>query len=78
MRAARSATLGRDLARERWQNGLTDFLAVSDGQRQAFTAESNRITAERQRLENRIDLFLALGGGFDADAAATTGTGETP
>ncbi len=78
VRAARSATLGRDLARERWQDGLTDFLAVSDGQRQAFTAESNRITAERQRLDNRIDLFLALGGGFDADAGTTSPSEETP
>ena len=76
-RAARSAALARDLARERWQNGLTDFLAVADGQRQAFTAESNRITANRQRLDNRIDLFLALGGGFDADAPVPPAT-DTP
>ncbi len=68
LRAARSAAQARDLARQRWEIGLTDFLAVADGQRQAFTAESNRIAAERQRLDNRIDLFLALGGGFHADA----------
>lgn len=64
--AAANATAARDLARERWQLGLADFLAVADGQRQAFQAESQRLTVARQRIENRIDLFLALGGGFGA------------
>ncbi|HEX5053202.1 MAG TPA: efflux transporter outer membrane subunit [Planctomycetota bacterium] len=60
----------RDLARDRWQLGLADFLAVADGQRQAFLAESALIAADRQRVENRIDLFLALGGGYGAPAPA--------
>lgn len=68
-RAARSAAAARDLARERWQQGLADFLAVADGQRQAFTAEANRIAVERQRLDNHIDLVLALGGGYVATSA---------
>ena len=62
--ASEHAAAARDLARERYQLGVADFLAVADGQRQAFTAESARIAMRRQRLENRIDLFLALGGGF--------------
>lgn len=60
--AAEHAATARDLARERWQLGLTDFLAVADGQRQAYFAEAARIDAERARIDNRIDLFLALGG----------------
>ena len=63
----------RDLARTRYEGGLTDFLAVADTQRQAFTAESARLAVARARLENRIDLHLALGGGF-----GPTATGETP
>lgn len=62
--AASHATEARDLARERWQLGLTDFLTVADGQRQAFQAQSSRLTVARQRIDNRIDLLLALGGGF--------------
>ncbi|MFN3244327.1 MAG: efflux transporter outer membrane subunit [Planctomycetota bacterium] len=62
--AAAHASEARDLARERWQLGLTDFLTVADGQRQAFQAESARLTVARQRIDNRIDLLLALGGGF--------------
>lgn len=72
--AARHAASARDLARERWQLGLTDFLTVADGQRQAFTAESQRIAVQRQLLDTRIDLLLALGGGYgaaDADEQAT-------
>lgn len=65
--AATAAASARDLARERWQIGITDFLAVADGQRQAFQAASAAITVERLRLDNRIDLFLALGGGFVAE-----------
>lgn len=62
--AALHAAQARDLARERWQLGLTDFLTVADGQRQAFQTESARITVLRQRIDNRLDLLLALGGGF--------------
>lgn len=64
--AAEHARQARDLARERWQLGLADFLAVADGQRQSYQAEAARIAAERACLDNRIDLFLAIGGGFDA------------
>jgi NodT family efflux transporter outer membrane factor (OMF) lipoprotein len=62
--AARHATAARDLARERYQAGLADFLAVADGQRQAFTAAAARIAVDRASCDNRIDLLLALGGGY--------------
>jgi len=62
--AASHAARARDLARERWAMGLADFLTVADGQRQAFQTESTRLTIARQRVDNRIDLLLALGGGF--------------
>jgi len=68
--AASHATQARDLARQRWQFGLTDFLAVADGQRQAFQAESARLTVSRQRIDNRIDLLLALGGGVIDEGAS--------
>jgi outer membrane protein, multidrug efflux system len=70
--AAHHASLASDLARQRYQLGLTDFLATADGQRQAYQADSARISIERLRLENRIDLFLAIGGGFAAPTAPTT------
>lgn len=70
--AARHAGLARDLARERWQLGLTDFLTVADGQRRAFQADAARLQIDRQLIDNRIDLLLALGGSFGD--ATTEGT----
>ncbi|MCA8950402.1 MAG: TolC family protein, partial [Planctomycetes bacterium] len=74
--AARQAQSSYEFARERWELGLADFLLVADGQRQAFASESARLLAERRRLDNRIDLILALGGGFEAPAGPHETTGE--
>ncbi|MBL9077902.1 MAG: efflux transporter outer membrane subunit [Planctomycetes bacterium] len=68
-RSAEHARQARDLARERWQLGLADFLAVADGQRQAYLADAARIDVELARIDNRIDLFLALGGAVPPAAA---------
>ena len=53
------------LAEDRYRRGLTDFLTVADSQRAALDAESRWLTARRQMIDVRIDLHLALGGGFD-------------
>ena len=53
------------LAEERYRSGLEDFITVLEAQRRAFTAESTMIQERRLRLENRVDLHLALGGGFE-------------
>jgi outer membrane protein TolC len=53
------------LADERYRQGLADYITVLEAQRRAFDAESALISIRRQRLDNRIDLYLALGGGFD-------------
>ncbi|MBM4059934.1 MAG: efflux transporter outer membrane subunit [Planctomycetes bacterium] len=64
--ASHHAARASELARDRWQRGLADFLLVADGQRQSFQSESARLAAARLRLDNRVDLILALGGGFAA------------
>ncbi|MCA8973739.1 MAG: efflux transporter outer membrane subunit [Planctomycetes bacterium] len=66
--AATHAARAHELARDRWQSGLADFLLVADGQRQSFQSESARLLMQRLRLDNHIDLILSLGGGFAADA----------
>lgn len=63
------------LAEDRYRAGLTDYITVLDSQRLAVEAQSQWILARRQRLDNRVDLYLALGGGFDrreTDLATTT------
>ena len=53
------------LADERYVAGLDNFIPVLESQRSAAQAEGDLIAARRLRLENRVDLYLALGGGFD-------------
>ncbi len=53
------------LALDRYRNGLERFITVLDSQRRTFEAESAWIAGRRERLDNRVDLYLALGGGFD-------------
>jgi multidrug efflux system outer membrane protein len=60
--AAREATAARELAEDRYARGLEDVLTLLDAQRRAFESESQRLGARRERIENRIDLYLALGG----------------
>ncbi|NKB89660.1 MAG: efflux transporter outer membrane subunit [Acidobacteria bacterium] len=53
------------LAMDRYRNGLENFITVLESQRRTFDAESAWIAGRRERLDNRVDLYLALGGGFD-------------
>jgi NodT family efflux transporter outer membrane factor (OMF) lipoprotein len=63
-RATAEARAARELAEDRYTAGLSEYLEVLESQRQSFTAESQWLEARRQRLTNRVDLYLALGGGF--------------
>ncbi len=63
--AAQQTKAARGLAQNRYNKGLTDLITVLETQRRAFEAESQLLAVRRQRLEARIDLHLALGGGFE-------------
>ncbi len=60
------------LAGERYRTGLDTYITVLDSQRSAFQAQSELIAVRRLRLENRVDLHLALGGGFEPPGAPLT------
>lgn len=49
---------------DRYQRGLADITTVLDSQRRSFDSQSQLISVKNQRLQNRIDLHLALGGSF--------------
>jgi len=72
------------LAMDRYRNGLESFITVLDSQRRTFDAESAWIAGRRERLDNRVDLYLALGGGFDptaiydSESQTTTTPAENP
>ena len=63
------------IADDRYRSGLDNYITVLESQRLALQAEGDLIAARRQRLENRVDLYLALGGGFD-QAPAMPGAGD--
>ena len=52
---------------------LVDYLVVLESQTRALTAEGELLSVRRQRLDNRVDLHLALGGGFEHAAAEARG-----
>jgi len=53
-----------DLAEDRYSRGLEPFVIVLEAQKRFTEARSRRVTAQRMRLENRVNLHLALGGDF--------------
>ena len=63
--AVEQARAAERLAEERYRAGLDTYITVLDSQRSAVQADGDLIAARRLRLENRVDLYLALGGGFD-------------
>lgn len=59
-------------AEERYRAGVGDYLTVLESQRQAFNSESGLLSIRRQRLAQRIDLHLALGGPVPAETSDTS------
>jgi outer membrane protein, multidrug efflux system len=65
--AAEQSKAARQLAESQYSRGVTGFLTMLESTRSAFDTESRYLDARRARLDARIDLYLALGGGFEID-----------
>ena len=63
--ASGQSTAAERLADDRYRSGLEDYVTVLESQRRSFDAESALISVRRVRLDNRVDLYLSLGGEFD-------------
>ena len=61
VKALRSA---KELAEQRYSNGISSYIEVLDAQRNLFTAELNLISGERQTIGSVISFIKAIGGGF--------------
>jgi NodT family efflux transporter outer membrane factor (OMF) lipoprotein len=68
---ARQLIKAQELAEDRYRSGVGGYLAVLESQTRAVVAQSNLLTTQRARLTNRVDLHLALGGGFEAPPVDT-------
>ena len=53
-----------ELARDRYSKGLSDIITLLVSQRSEFTGRSRLLDVKLQRLLNRLNLYLALGGDF--------------
>ena len=56
------------LANMRYKGGIDSYLAVLDADRQLFTAELDLATVQRDQLLTLVQLYKALGGGWEAQA----------
>ena len=62
--ASRLALAAYRRSLEEFELGTGDILTVLASQQRLFTSRAQWISMRRQRLDNRIDLYLALGGSF--------------
>jgi NodT family efflux transporter outer membrane factor (OMF) lipoprotein len=62
--AARQAT---QIATERYDRGLTDFLNVLDAEREEFDIEQRRVATRQAAADALVALYKALGGGWSND-----------
>ena len=64
VRAAAEAETAVKLALGQYERGLSDVLTLLDAQQRVFDSNNSLIQVRAQRLRNRADLHLALGGDF--------------
>ena len=60
-KAATALTKAADLSWERYQRGVIDIFNTLDTRRRAFEAESRFLLLKKERILNRINLYLAIG-----------------
>ena len=63
--SANAAEQAIEVSYNRYQQGIDPFLNVLESQQRALDGRSAYISARHARIENRIALHLALGGGFE-------------
>lgn len=75
----RQATLAERQAERDYSEGINpNILSVLEAQRRANNARASMIRLQNQRLQNRIDLHLALGGDFKTRPAPLASETMTP
>ena len=65
--AAEQNAKALDQAWDLYERGLIDIIAVLEAERRSFTTRSEHILAINRIVQNRIDLYIALGGGFHGE-----------
>jgi outer membrane protein, multidrug efflux system len=63
--AAAQSSKALDQAWDLYGRGLIDITAVLDAERRSFDTQRDSISAVNRVIQNRIDLYIALGGGLN-------------
>jgi NodT family efflux transporter outer membrane factor (OMF) lipoprotein len=71
LEAQHNAIHAESLAFEQYQKGLNSYTTVLEAQRRSFDAQTSVLGLRRQLLQNRVELYRALGGTFQADNVIT-------
>jgi len=64
--AASESVAAEELAWDEYSSGLVDITTVLDAARRSISAQRASIRVANLRIQSRIDLYLALGGGVEA------------
>lgn len=66
-----------ELARQRYEGGVSSYLEVLDAERSLFTTELGLVETQRDRLQSSVNLYRALGGGWNG-SLVTEATASEP
>lgn len=69
--AALESVRAEELSLSQYETGLVDIITLLESQRRSFDSRSALLNIRLLRLQNRIDLYLALGGDFDSTPDVT-------
>ena len=67
--AAEQSESALALANRRYETGLEELINVLESQRRSLSDATQLISVRQARLNNRVDLFLALGGGTEREGS---------
>ncbi len=67
--AAKESVEAESLALEEYTSGIVDMITLLESQRRSYDAQSALLEISNQRLLNRVNLYLALGGSFSENEA---------
>ncbi|MEO0465314.1 MAG: efflux transporter outer membrane subunit [Pseudomonadota bacterium] len=77
-RALEEAAFAEELAERQYQNGLVSIFNLIDAQTRRLDAEASLVSARSNRATNRVEYYLALGGGLPiSDAVTSSSAGRT-
>ena len=76
--AYEEAAAAEDLTERRYSSGTATIFDLLNAQTRRISSESAYIQAQRQRVSNRVALYLAIGGDFITDTTIVASAGGTP